>query len=120
MLAGDPNQTKEGLAFLKRSFASGFRDGEGAYYLAQMYARVGLDDEAIEAVEQAVELGYLCAPSFRKNPGLDRIRGHARFVAAMEEAERGHLAAVEIFSRYDGETLLGVSEVGPPATPRKD
>ena len=54
-----------------------------AYNIAATYAALGDADEAIKWLEAAADDGFPCHPCFERDPNLDTIRQHARFIELM-------------------------------------
>jgi non-specific serine/threonine protein kinase len=96
-----------GLAELDRLLHSGFRDGEGIYYGARSYARLGEPDKAIDAFERVIGFGFNCYPAFARDPWLDPIRSDPRFVELLRLAEARHRTAARTFLDHAGDRLLG-------------
>ena len=97
-----------GISELDLLLHSGFRDGEGIYYGARAYARLGALDKAITAFERVVGFGFFCYPTFTRDPWLDGLRSHPRFIELLRVAEGHHRAAARLFIEHDGDRLLGV------------
>jgi hypothetical protein len=56
-----------------------------------------------------VSRGFLCLPTFQRDPWLDPIRDSDRFAAIMDMAETEAQIMRERFERAGGPALLGVS-----------
>jgi DNA-binding winged helix-turn-helix (wHTH) protein len=60
--------------------ADATREPEIKLYFARHYARIGLADSAISSLEQAVQLGFVCAPiTFASDVWLRTLRKHPKF-----------------------------------------
>lgn len=51
-----------------------------AYNIAATYAALGEPDEAVTWLETAADDGFPCYPCFDRDPNLDDVRGHPRFI----------------------------------------
>lgn len=67
-------------------------DGEMTYKLLQLYALVGADDLALEALQLAVDQGFFPFNYFLNDPALESIRGTDKFNAVIEKAIQRHEA----------------------------
>jgi serine/threonine protein kinase/cytochrome c-type biogenesis protein CcmH/NrfG len=99
---------EEGLWELDRLLHSGFRDGEGIYHGVRGYARLGEVEKAIGAFERVVEYGFYCYPAFTRDPWIDPMRAHPRFVELLRKVEERHRTAARLFVEHGGDRLLGV------------
>jgi tetratricopeptide (TPR) repeat protein len=99
---------EEGLRELDMLLHSGFRDGEGIYHGVRGYARLGDHDKAMLAFERVVGNGFVCYPTFVRDPWLDPLRSDPRFVHLLRAAEARHRAAARLFVEHGGDRLLGV------------
>jgi serine/threonine-protein kinase len=59
-------------------------DHDVPYWLATAYALEGMDAEAFEWLERAVDLGNENLPWFERNPAWERLREDSRFRALMQ------------------------------------
>jgi hypothetical protein len=58
-------------------------------YLARHYSYIGASDLAIATFDQAIDSGFVCAPStLRDDPWLESIRIHPAFPALLGTAEK--------------------------------
>jgi serine/threonine protein kinase len=87
---------------------SGFRDPEGLMFAARGVARVGDAPLALDILGRVVAGGLFCARTLRTDPGLESLRGEARFAAITQRAEAGVREAAEAYERAGGERLLGM------------
>ncbi|MGH9349471.1 MAG: protein kinase domain-containing protein [Vicinamibacterales bacterium] len=99
---------EDGVRELDLLTGGGFRDGEGIYHGVRGYARLGEIERAIRAFEQVIEFGFFCYPAFARDPWLDPIRSHPRFVALMRVAETHCATVARLFVEHRGDRLLGV------------
>jgi len=59
-----------------------------SFFISESYALHGLKDEAMDWLENAVNLGFLNYPLLSEyDPLLENIRGEARFKKLMERAK---------------------------------
>jgi serine/threonine protein kinase len=98
----------EALEALQAFDAFGFNDGEGLFYVAEIYARLGHIDRAMVTLERAVGEGFLCVPAYEHNPVLARVREHDRWNALIGQARTRQRPIIETFLQAGGPTLLGV------------
>jgi TolB-like protein len=98
----------EALQALQAFDAFGFNDGEGLFYVAEIYARLGLIDRAMATLDRSIGEGFLCVPAYENNPVLARVREHDRWGALIDRARTRQRPIVETFARAGGPTLLGL------------
>jgi DNA-binding winged helix-turn-helix (wHTH) protein/tetratricopeptide (TPR) repeat protein len=98
----------ESLAAINR-FVTGFRDPEPLFYSARHLAHLGEIARAMELLERTIDGGFVCFPTFAADPWLDPLRTTPAFSALLSKAEAQHRAAVEAFTRFEGERTLGVA-----------
>jgi serine/threonine-protein kinase len=96
------------LEEIERLLDSGFRDGEGLFYIVRSYARLNESDRALDVLERAIGYGFFCYPAFARDSWLDPLRGEPRFVELLRRAEARHRAAVRLFDELGGPRLLGL------------
>jgi eukaryotic-like serine/threonine-protein kinase len=82
--------------------ANGYRDAEGFYYIARLYAFFGARDRAVASFRQAVDRGFFCAPAMARDPWMDGLRADPGFGEAYERAEARHRAALATFLEIGG------------------
>ena len=102
---------EEGIRELDLLLQSGFPDGEGVYHGVRGYARLGEVEKAVAAFERVVKSGFWCYPAFAKDPWLDSVRSHPRFIELLRTAEARHREAARLFVEHKGDRLLGVRPV---------
>jgi|688.fasta_scaffold01118_37 Flp pilus assembly protein TadD len=73
----------EGLAVDRELVARHPEDAIARYNLACSLALTGALEEALERLEESVELGYEDGPAMAADPDLERLRGSARFQALL-------------------------------------
>ena len=59
-----------------------------AYNIAATYAALREADEAVNWIEAAADDGYPCYSYFERDPNLDSLRGHQRFVDLMSQLHK--------------------------------
>lgn len=59
-----------------------------AYNIASAYAAVGEPDHAVKWLEVAADDGFPCYPYFDKDPNLQPLRSHARFIELLSTLRR--------------------------------
>jgi adenylate cyclase len=85
-LLTNSGRREEALACDRRLASALPSDPEVRYHLACSLAAVGLADEAIAALLEAVDLGYRDFDHLESDPDLDCLHTHPRFQALL----RGH------------------------------
>jgi tetratricopeptide (TPR) repeat protein len=63
-------------------------DPEGFFFRARLFARLDEPTDAIDALDQAVRKGFPCAPAFRGDSFLARLRGETGFRQVVDRADR--------------------------------
>jgi serine/threonine-protein kinase len=69
-------------------------DHDVPYWLATAYVLEGMDDEAFEWLERAVDLGNENLPWFERNPAWERLREDPRFRAIIQRIEQSRAKAI--------------------------
>jgi serine/threonine-protein kinase len=92
-LLGQHDEAREILAD-ERLKEVALADHDVPYWLATAYALEGMDDEAFEWLERAVDLGNENLPWFERNPAWERLREDARFRAVMQRIEQSRAKAL--------------------------
>jgi serine/threonine protein kinase/tetratricopeptide (TPR) repeat protein len=69
-------------------------DHDVPYWLATAYALEGMDDEAFEWLERAVDLGNENLPWFERNPAWERLREDPRFHAVVQRIRESRAKAI--------------------------
>jgi tetratricopeptide (TPR) repeat protein len=106
LLAAFEGRPEEAISAL-RSFASvGFYDGEGTFYQAQIYARLGLADEAHRVLDHAVDAGFVCLPAFLRDPYLAPLRETPRWDELIERVTIQRQIVIDCFVRENGPAAL--------------
>jgi tetratricopeptide (TPR) repeat protein len=102
-LEGRPDDALPVLAEFRRS---GFNDGEGLFYLAEIYARLGLLDEGLATLAQAVDMGFVAVLAIDHDRHFDRLRHCDEYPGLVGRAAARQSAAAEAFLRNGGPNLL--------------
>jgi non-specific serine/threonine protein kinase len=64
------------------------RDGAWSYYLGSMLAMAGAREEALDWLDNAVNMGCVNYPFMEKDPFLDGLRGDERFQRLLQRVKR--------------------------------
>jgi len=102
------DRTDEALAALRLFDESGFSDGEGLFYVAEIYARLRRPEAALAMLERAIDAGFLCVPAFERDPALAPLRSQDAWQPLIDRGRRQQEIAAEAFVRAGGSALLGV------------
>jgi eukaryotic-like serine/threonine-protein kinase len=86
--------------------AAGLLDGEAVFYLGRTYARLGVQDRALDQLERAVDAGFACVRPFSDDAWLDPLRGLARFDALEARVAARHERARAVFMEAGGERAV--------------
>jgi TolB-like protein len=107
LVEGNP---AESLAAIGRIVSSDFRDPEGLFYLSRHLAHLHEAGPALDLIERVVAGGFFCFPAMAHDPWLDPLRKKPAFTKLLRQAETQHQEAAAIFSRLQGEKVLGVGD----------
>jgi serine/threonine protein kinase/tetratricopeptide (TPR) repeat protein len=102
-LAGDRAGTRQALALFE---ASRFTDGEGLFYVAEIYAAAGLVDESLAMLERAIAAGFVCRQGFERDPYLAPVRASHAWPAVAAALDTAQRRVQEVFDRHGGGALL--------------
>jgi len=102
-------QPEESLAAVNRIVTSTFGDPEGLFYLTRHLAQLNNPDAALRLFRRVVDGGYFCFPAMARDPWLDPIRKTSEFRKLLDRISARHDEAVGVFSRMQGDVLLGVA-----------
>jgi hypothetical protein len=97
---------EEGLIDLDRIAGSSFADGEGLFYIAGMYARLGQPQRACELLTRAIDSGFLCRRGFETDVYLEPLRAMADWQPLLEKLEMKRRRVTNEFVRAGGRALL--------------
>lgn len=86
---------EQGLKFVEQAYAVSPEDSRVLYALGCFHALLGHDDKALDFLEEAVDGGFYCPNHIAKDPDLESVRGHKRYVvvAATAQKKAAELAA---------------------------
>ena len=84
----------------------GIHDGEGLFYLAGIYSKLGLLDEGLGMLEGSVDRGFVAVSAIENDPYLSALRHGDRYRTLVERASLRQRAAADRFHRAGGTTLL--------------
>lgn len=96
----------EALAALEPFETQGFRDGEGLFYVAEIYARLNDADRALRFLDRAVDAGFVCLPGFERDVYLAPLRGTAAWNVRIEHLAARQRDVAEGFERRGGRSLF--------------
>jgi len=105
LLEGRPEDSVQEAEHYLRSSC---RDPESLYYLARQLAYLGKHTRALEVLNEAAELGYVCFPTMARDPWLDPLRGNLEFSLALRTEEGRYREAAQAFLAAAGSRILGV------------
>jgi serine/threonine protein kinase len=80
-------------------------EGEGLFYVAQIYARLELLDKAHAILERAAGAGFLCLPAFERDPYLAPLRSRPGWRELLERIRYKQRFVLDEFIRGGGKTL---------------
>jgi eukaryotic-like serine/threonine-protein kinase len=87
---------------------SSFRDPEGLYFMARIYAYLGESVRALHLLDRVVEGGFYCDQTMARDPWLDSIRTQPDFVRILRQSEALRREAVAAYLEHEGDRILGV------------
>jgi tetratricopeptide (TPR) repeat protein len=102
-------KTEEALTALVPFDTIVFNDGEALFYVAEIYAKLGIVDRALMMLMRAVDEGFACTPAFENDPYLWVVRKTAQWPTLFERVRAKQAVLVDSFVRAGGQTLLGTS-----------
>jgi hypothetical protein len=82
-------------------------DPEAMFTEGWLLCDVGEHAAGFESIRRAVTKGYFVAPTLKRAPQFDALRGDPAFDALVGEAEAGRERALATFRESGGERLLG-------------
>jgi hypothetical protein len=101
-------RARDALAALDALDASGFRDGEGLFYVAIVCARIGETERAHRTLELAVDGGFVCLEAFDRDPYLSPVRTCEWWEPLRARVHAAHDDARAAFAAADGPGILGL------------
>ena len=96
----------EGVIDLDRIAGSSFADGEGLFYIAGVYARLGQPQRAYELLTRAIDSGFLCRSGFETDVFLESLRAMAEWPPLLDALEAKRRRVMNEFVRAGGRALL--------------
>ena len=100
-------RTTEALEALQSFDSPTFNDGEGLFYVAEIYGRLGLVDRALGMLTRANVAGFVCLPAFEHDPYLRSVRASPSWQALVESVRARHRVVLEGFVGANGPSLIG-------------
>ena len=97
----------EALAALQCFDSFAFNDGEGLFYVAEIYARLGIPESAYRMLERSVAAGFWCFPGFERDPYLAPMHQDARWRELLNRVQSRQRSIKDEFMAANGRTLLG-------------
>jgi len=97
---------EEALAALAPFEGSQFNDGEGLFYVAEIYAKLGLVERAFAMLEKSVNAAFLCLPAFERDPYLAPLRARDLWEPLMERVRLRQQSVVAAFDAAGGRNLI--------------
>ncbi|HET9191884.1 MAG TPA: FlgO family outer membrane protein [Vicinamibacterales bacterium] len=97
---------EEGVVELDRIATSSFADGEGLFYIAGIYVRLGQPHRAVELLARAIDSGFLCARGFETDVYLEPLRAMAEWQPLLEKLEVKRRRVMNEFVRAGGRAML--------------
>lgn len=85
-----------------------FNDGEGLFYAAEIYAKIGLLKEALALLHRAVDAGFLCLQAFEGDPYLEPVRRNGTVGGLLDRVTAERELIVSQFVQSGGRGLLGL------------
>jgi serine/threonine protein kinase/tetratricopeptide (TPR) repeat protein len=102
-------RAQDAIAALDALEASGFKDGEGLFYVAEICARIGEADRVRRTLEAAVNSGFVCLEAFDRDPYLAPVRAYRWWEPLRERVQAEHDAACAAFADAGGPEVLGLT-----------
>jgi eukaryotic-like serine/threonine-protein kinase len=102
-------RAQDAIAALDALEASGFKDGEGLFYAAEVCARIGEADRVHRTLEAAVNSGFVCLEAFDRDPYFASIRARPWWKPLRERVQAEHDAACAAFADAGGPDVLGLT-----------
>ncbi len=101
-------QADEAVAELCRFDASRFLDGEGWFYVAEIYALLEMPERALATLTRAVDAGFLCLPAFERDVYLAPLHALDGWTPLLARVTAAQTAVSREFDCSGGRTLLVV------------
>ena len=93
---------------MQQFVGSHFRDGEGLFYVAEVFALLDLPERACARLTRAVDAGFLCLPAFERDVYLAPLRGSDAWRAIVARLAVAQTVVSREFDRSRGRALLGL------------
>ncbi|MHC4942733.1 MAG: tetratricopeptide repeat protein [Planctomycetota bacterium] len=77
---------ERGLELIKQAYAINPKDAKVVYTLACIHTLLGHEEEGLNFLDKAVDAGFYCPQHMSKDPDLESVRNHERFLAAKAKA----------------------------------
>ena len=103
-------RTDAARAALQLLTDSGFRDGEGLFYAAGIYARMEMADEASRLLASAIDAGFLCLPAYERDPYLAPLRASGRMAGLLDRLVERRQSVLHAFEQAHGPALLPAAQ----------
>ena len=97
---------QEGVIDLDRIAGSSFADGEGLFYIAGVYVRLGQPQRACELLSRAIDSGFLCRRGFETDVFLEPLRAMPEWQPLLDALEVKRRRVTNEFVRAGGRALL--------------
>ena len=97
----------EALAALQCFDSFAFNDGEGLFYVAEIYARLGIPESAYRMLERSVAAGFWCFTGFERDPYLAPLHQDTRWRDLLNRVKSRQQSIKDEFMAANGRTLLG-------------
>jgi hypothetical protein len=104
MLEGGDAAAAAALSTVETTMA----DGEGLFYVAEIYSRLGRIDRAFEVMARSIEHQFVCLRALDRSPYLDRLRSASAWPALRARAATAQRELAEAFTRRGGPAVLGL------------
>jgi serine/threonine protein kinase len=99
---------REALAATQDLMSPNYRDPETFYHIARQLAFLGDGDAAVTLLARAVQDGFSCPSTLRRDSWLDGLRHDPRFARVLHDADAQSRVARAAFLQADGDRLLGL------------
>jgi eukaryotic-like serine/threonine-protein kinase len=84
------------------------KDPETSFYSARHLARINQTDQAISALSNTIDMGYLCATAISRDPWFTSLRSSPRYAELMRKAELRRSESHAAFLAAGGEQVISV------------
>jgi TolB-like protein len=111
MRAALEGKREEALDALAPFEQTAFTDGEGLFYVAEIYAMLAEPRRAIATLERAVDAGFYCLPAFQNSAPLAELRPAGGWTTLIDRVSERQEAVARAFNDKGGRSLLGLGGV---------